>query len=84
MLIIIEKSQCQVILGIGNRICSIVFLLFIQYLSISLTSFVHFSRDFYSPTQVYSSVTILFIVVACFGLATNGEVIVLIRRSDFA
>lgn len=72
MLIIIEKTQCQMILGKRNRPRDI-FLFFIQHLSLSRAPLVHFAKDFYSPAEVYSSVTILFIGVASFQFATNGK-----------
>lgn len=45
----------------------------IQHTSLSLLHLVHLGKDLYSPSQVYSSATILFIVVACFQFATNGK-----------
>lgn len=72
MLIIIEKSQCQMIPGIRNRTLDI-FLFFIQYISLSLAPLIHFARDFYPSAEAYSYVTILFIAVGCFQFAMNGK-----------
>lgn len=72
VLIIIEKSQCQMIPGIRNRTHDI-FLFFIQYISLSLSPLIHFARDFYPSAEAYSYVTILFIAVACFQFAMSGK-----------
>lgn len=44
-----------------------------QHTSLSLAPLVHLGKDLYFPSQVYSSATVLFIVVACFQFATNGK-----------
>jgi hypothetical protein len=56
----------------GNKNQNLYYISFL-YTTSTYFTFVHFAKDFYSPAEVYSSVTILFIVVACFQFATNGK-----------